>query len=93
MKLFCEGHRELLAGAGLPAAVTHSEGRFRDLLEAGQVAVAGEQFALGLLTPAGWSALYRFAAVFFREFGSCAPGDLFAAFRREALCRGGEFPR
>jgi hypothetical protein len=92
-KLFCDNHQELLAGSGLPASVTHSEQRFRDLLEAGQAVVGQARFSLGELTPAGWSALYQFAATFFREFESYAPEDLFAAFRREAQRRGDTFPR
>src|SRR6516165_10114162 len=83
-RLFCEAHRELLTQTGLPTSVTHSEHRFRDLLEAGQVFVSEARISLGELTPAGWAALYQFTAVFFREFESYAPEGLFPAFRCEA---------
>jgi hypothetical protein len=92
-KLFCEKYRELLARTGLPTSVTHSERRFRDLLEAGQVVVSEARISLAELAPERWAALYQFAAVFFREFESYAPEDLFPAFRDEVLRRGDEFPR
>lgn len=92
-KLFCEEHRELLARTRLPASVTHSEHRFRDWLETGEVVVSGALISLGELAPAAWTALYQFAAVFFREFESYAPADLFPAFRRETQRRGERFPR
>jgi hypothetical protein len=92
-KLFCETHRELLAWTGLPTSVTHSEHRFRDLLEAGHAAVSEGRISLGDLTATGWAALYQFVAVFFREFESYAPADLFLAFRNEVQQRGDNFPR
>jgi hypothetical protein len=92
-KLFCEQHRDLLAATGLPTAVTHSEHRFRDLLEVGQVVVSQVPVSLGELTPPEWSALYQFTAVFFREFASYAPEHRFPAFRHEVLRRGEQFPR
>ena len=92
-KLFCEMHRELLAGTGLPTTVTHSEHRLRELLEVGQVVVSQARLSLEELTPNGWLALYQFAVVFFREFESYAPEDLFPAFRCEAERRGDKFPR
>src|SRR5262245_58699275 len=92
-KLFCEKHRELLDGTGLPVSVTHSESRFRELLEAGQVVVSQARFSLGQLTPSGWPHLHQFAAVFLREFESYAPEDLFPAFRDEVTKRGDKFPR
>ena len=92
-KLFCEDHRDILAATGLPAAVIRAEHRFRDLLEAGHVAIRGAQTSLGELTADQWSALYQFAKVFFREFESFAPEDLFPAFRREVQRRGDVFPR
>jgi hypothetical protein len=92
-KLFCETHREILARTGLPTSVTDSEQRLRDLLEAGQAVVSEARISLADLTPPQWAALYQFAAVFFREFESCAPEDLFPAFRRETRQRGDKFPR
>jgi hypothetical protein len=90
---FCEVCRDWLTETGLPQQVTHSEQRFRDLLEAGRVVVSGAEFSLGALTPDGWAAFYQFTAVFFREFESYAPEDLFPAFRNEAEQRGDKFPR
>ncbi len=92
-KLFCEMHRDLLTRTGLPPYVTHSEPRFRDLLEAGYVVVSKGQVSLGDLAPGNWAAVYEFAAVFFREFESYAPDDLFPAFRGEVMRRGETFPR
>ena len=92
-KLFCEMQREILARTGLPTSLTHSEQRFRDLLETGEAGVSEARFSLADLTPPQWDALYQFAAVFFREFESFAPEDLFPAFRREAQQRGNKFPR
>jgi hypothetical protein len=92
-KQFCDRHQELLAGTGLPASVTHSEHRFRELLEVGHVAVSQARHTLAGLTPAGWPALCQFAAGFFREFESYAPEDRFPAFRSEAERRGDQFPR
>jgi hypothetical protein len=92
-KQFCEHHQGLLAGTGLPASVTHSEQRFRELLEAGQVVASQARHSLAELTPAGWTALCQFAAGFFREFESYAPDDRFPALRGEAERRGDKFPR
>ena|SRR5437764_13087319 len=92
-KLFCEQHRELLPGTGLPPSLTDSETRFQDLLDLGEVVVSGNRFTIVELTPSAWSALYRFAALFFREFESYAPEDRFLGFRREVERRGDEFPR
>lgn len=92
-KRFCEIQREILAQTGLPNAVIHSEQRFRDLIEAGRVVVKEARISLGDLTPPQWAALYQFAEVFFQEFESYAPEDLFPAFRREAEKRGDKFPR
>jgi hypothetical protein len=89
---FSEKYRDLLAGTGLPATVIRSEQLFRELLEMGHVTVSGTQFSLEELITTSWSALYQFAAVFFREFESYAPEDLFPAFRCEALRRGDKFP-
>ena len=94
-----EGWKEFVADhllpieVGLPETVTHSEHRFRLLLEAGQVVISGSQFSLEELTPVQWSGLYRFAQVFFREFESYSPETLFPAFRREVCRRGDRFPR
>jgi hypothetical protein len=90
---FCEMHLELLARTGLPTSVTHSGQRFRDLLTEGQAVVSEARISLGGLAPPEWSALYQFAAVFFREFESFAPEDRFPAFRHEAQQRGDKFPR
>jgi hypothetical protein len=92
-QLFCQGRREILAQTGLPTGVTHSEQRFRDLLEAGQAVGSEARVSLADLTPPQWVALYRFVAMFFREFESYAPEDLFPAFRREVQRRGDQFPR
>lgn len=92
-KLFCEEHRELLARTRLPQSVTHSEPRFRDWLAEGEGVVSGAQISMTELAPAAWAALYQFSKVFFREFESYAPEDLFPAFRCEAQRRGDTFPR
>lgn len=90
--LFCEAHREQLTQTGLPKAVTHTEHRFRDLLEQGEVAVREIEASLAQLSEDQWAALYQFSSVFFREFESYAPDDLFPAFRREVEARGDTFP-
>lgn len=92
-RLFCEEHRETLSRTELPMSVTHSEHRFRDLLERGHVVASDAQASLGNLSPTAWIALYQFATVFFRGFESYAPEDLFPAFRCEVQRRGEEFPR
>jgi hypothetical protein len=92
-QLFCQTQREVLAQTGLPASVTDSEQRFRDLLGAGQAVVSEARVSLADLTPPQWAALYRFATMFFREFESYAPEDRFPAFRREVQQRGEQFPR
>jgi hypothetical protein len=85
---FCDDHRELLTATGLPAKVARAEQRFRDLLREGRAEDCGVTAALAELTGAQWAALAQFAEVFFREFESYAPLDLFPAFRREAERRG-----
>jgi hypothetical protein len=47
--------------------------------------VAGREVAVSLaqLPAEQWAALEQFATVFFREYESYAPFDLFPAFRRE----------
>jgi hypothetical protein len=91
--LFCEARRDMLARTGLSTAVTHTEHRFRDLLEQGRVTSREGEASLGQLSEEQWSAFYQFVAVFFREFESFAPEDLFPAFRREVEARGDKFPR
>ena len=88
---FCGLHRDLLAGTGLPEAITHSEDRFRELLRDGSASGRGVVAELAALNADQWAALERFAAVFFRECESYAPLDLFPAFRREAERRGTGF--
>lgn len=90
---FCETHRELITRTGFPAAVARTGQRFRDLLSEGQTVAPEGGVSLAALTPPQWSALYQFAAVFFREFESFAPADRFPAFRDEAQRRGDTFPR
>src|SRR5438067_478828 len=85
---FCALHRELLAGTGVPGAITHREHRFRDLLRDGAATAGGAEAALSGLTARQWEALEQFAAAFFRERESYAPLELFPAFRREAQRRG-----
>jgi hypothetical protein len=92
-KLFCELQREILDRTGVPTSLTHSRQRFRDFLETGEAAVSVARISLADLTPPQWAALNQFAAVFFREFESFAPEDLFPAFRRETRKRGDKFPR
>jgi hypothetical protein len=91
--LFCEACRDLLARTGLPRAVTHTEHRFRDLLERGKFTVREGDMSLGQLSEDRWAAFYQFVAAFFREFESFAPEDLFPAFRLEVDARGDKFPR
>jgi hypothetical protein len=90
---FADDHRPLLIETGLPDTVTRSEHRFRELLEAGQIVIFESRFSLEELTPAQWLVLYQFARVFFREFESYAPENLFPAFRSEVSRRGDKFPR
>jgi hypothetical protein len=80
---FCGLHRELLAGTGLPEAITQSEDRFRDLLRSGSAAGRGIALTLAGLSAEQWTSLDRFAAEFFRECESYAPLELFPAFGRE----------
>lgn len=90
---FSEKHQDMLARTGLPTTVTRSEQRFRELIEVGRVVVSEAAISLRELTATEWSALFQFTAVFFQEFESYAPEDLFPAFRREIQLRGEEFPR
>lgn len=92
-KLFCEMQRKALGQTGLPTRLIHSEQRFRDLLATGEATLSEARISLGELTQPQWAALYQFAAVYFREFESYAPEDLFPAFRRETEQRGDKFPR
>jgi hypothetical protein len=88
---FCNKHQEWLAAFGLPQAITLGEDRFRDLLRDGCAKGAGAEASLSHLSTDQWQALERFAAVFFHEFESYAPLDLFPAFRQEASRRGTGF--
>jgi hypothetical protein len=85
---FCGLYAEPLTAAGLPKAIAYNEHRFRDLLREGTAAGRGVAASLSGLSNAQWSALEPFVAVFFSEFESYAPLDLFPAFRREAERRG-----
>jgi hypothetical protein len=88
---FSGKHHSLLARTGLPLAVTNSEPKFRDLLEHGATTAGRVEASLAELSPAQWDALEEFAVVFFREFESYAPLDLFPAFRQELTRRGSPF--
>ena len=90
---FTETYQELLVETGLPKTIVRSEQRFRELLATGQVTHSQSRVSLAELMPTEWSALYSFVAVFFREFESFAPEDLFPVFRDEAQRRGDRFPR
>jgi hypothetical protein len=85
---FCDMHEESLIATDLPKAITHGEHRFRDLLRDGTAAGRGVSASLAALSDTQWSALERFVEVFFSEFESYAPLELFPAFRREADRRG-----
>jgi hypothetical protein len=81
---FCRLHQGLIAEISLPQAIVYGEDRFRDLLRDGSAAGCGVKAVLSELSDSQWAALERFALVFFHECESCAPLDLFPAFRREA---------
>jgi len=89
---FCEKYSVLLTETGLSRTVTHSEYRFRELLETARVEVSCSQDSLAAINQSEWTALYKFVAVFFREFESFVPEDLFPAFRDEVQRRGNRFP-
>jgi hypothetical protein len=80
---FCKEHREVLTATGLPAEITHAEHKLRDLLRDGCAEVGASAYALSDLDMEQWTAFERFVGVFFREFESYAPLDLFPEFRRE----------
>ncbi len=88
---FCAEHQSLLAEIGLPVAVTRSEHKFRDLMESGTAKVGQAEVSLTDLGQEQWNALEKFTTVFFREFESYAPLDLFPAFRRELQRRQSSF--
>ncbi len=88
---FCRLEQESLAGTGIPVGIYHSEDRFRDLLRDGAAAGQGAAVALVDLSVEHWAALERFVAVFFREYESYAPLDLFPAFRQEVERRQTDF--
>jgi hypothetical protein len=85
---FCSVHEELLTATGLPNTITHGEHRFRDLLRDGTASGCGVSASLADLSDPQWYALEQFVEVFFHEFQSYAPLELFPAFRREAERRG-----
>jgi hypothetical protein len=85
---FCGTHEELLAATGIPAAITHGEYRFRDLIRDGKAVGCGTSASLSALSQPQWLAFEKFVEVFFAEFESCAPLELFPSFRREAEHRG-----
>lgn len=88
---FCDQHRELLAETGLPVSVTSAEHRFRDLLREGHVSIGQVVTSLRDIMEAQWSALERFADLFFHEFESYAPLEEFREFRRELDRRESKF--
>ena len=85
---FCGILEESLTATGVPRAITNAEHRFRDLLRDGTAAGRGVSASLVDLSHQQWSALEQFVEVFFTEFESYAPLELFPAFRREAERRG-----
>ena len=85
---FCTIYQEVLVTTGLPHAITHGEHRFRDFLRDGSAAGCGVAASLTDLSASQWEPFERFVAVFFNEFESYAPLELFPAFRREAERRG-----
>jgi hypothetical protein len=86
---FCDKCADSLIATGLPKAITHGEHRFRDLLRGGEVVSHGASASFADLSQTRWTALERFVEMFFNEFESYAPLELFPAFRREADRRGG----
>ena len=85
---FCGMHEQSLAATGIPTAITHGEHRFRDLLRDGAAAGCRVLASLTDLSEPQWSAFEKFVEVFFTEFESYAPLELFPAFRLEAERRG-----
>jgi hypothetical protein len=81
---FYEGHKETLGKTGLPTEITRAEHRFRDLLGDGSVEIRGQKTTLEDLDANQWLAFQKFVDVFFLEFESCMPMDLFPAFRRKS---------
>jgi hypothetical protein len=84
---FVAQYEQPFTEAGLPLGLIQSEHRLRDLLRDGATKIGGEELLLKGLTEAQWVALKDFAQIFFQEFESCMPLDLFPAFRSETECR------
>ena len=87
---FCKKHETLLASTGLPAKLTSSEHRFRELLRLGVAGIGGASGTVSELSTPEWLALTAFTTDFFKEFESYAPLDLFPAFRIKAERRAAE---
>jgi hypothetical protein len=89
---FRDKHARLVSETGLPAITFQSETRFRNLLGDGYIrSVSGEDAMLDPLNDSQWSALERFADLYFRDFESCYAGQ-FLSFSKEVKRRGSGFP-
>jgi hypothetical protein len=86
---FCDMHRQMLAGTGLPEAIIQGEGRFRDLLRDGVAAGRGVEVSLTDLSPEQLAGARTVCSSVFPRVGIVRP--LFPAFRREAERRDTRF--
>jgi len=92
--MFCAEHRKTLEASQVPDFVFRAEAHFRELLEHGQTVDArgGSVVELDKLSHSQWHNVSAFVRVFFREFESYAPFELFPPFRREVEKRSGKNP-
>jgi hypothetical protein len=85
---YCDLHRPLLHGSGIPVLIYQSERLFRELLYSGTTATRTAEAALQAMSIEQWASFERFVVHFFNDFESYGSLELFPAYRSEKQRRG-----
>jgi hypothetical protein len=88
---FLQEHADMLVQTGLPPMALRSLGGFRNLFRDGIIRFGDNETRLENLSQTQWICLESFAKVYFDEFDSFVPLDLYPAFREELNKRGSKF--
>jgi hypothetical protein len=80
---YCETHRLLLDGSGIPASLYRSETLLRELLYSGATSTRIAATSLQSMSSEQWVSFERFVDHFFNDFESFHSCEIFPAYRCE----------